>query len=144
MWTAKTNEITRFEPLPEDLDLAGCVITADALHTPREATEFVVTTKNAHYILIVKKYQPGLYATIKNLPWKDIAAGHSQQNQGHGRWECRNLKTAAVATGLPFPHAARAIAPPAASGRSPAPGTGRPALHAPSPASTPARPISPS
>src|ERR1022692_152943 len=51
----KTNEITRFEPLLEDLDLAGCVITADALHTERETAEFVVTTKNAHYILIVKK-----------------------------------------------------------------------------------------
>jgi predicted transposase YbfD/YdcC len=105
----KTNEITRFEPLLEDLDLAGRVITADALHTQRETAEFVVTTKNAHYILIVKKNQPGLYATIKNLPWKDTPAGHSQQNQGHGRQECRDLKTAAVAAGLLFPHAARAI-----------------------------------
>jgi DDE_Tnp_1-associated/Transposase DDE domain len=35
----KTNEITRFEPLLEDLDLAGCVITADALHTQRETAK---------------------------------------------------------------------------------------------------------
>ena len=32
----KTNEITQFAPLLEPLDLAGCVITADALHTQRE------------------------------------------------------------------------------------------------------------
>jgi predicted transposase YbfD/YdcC len=105
----KTNEITRFEPLLEDLDLAGCVITADALHTQRETAKFLVTSKNAHYILIVKKNQPGLYATIKNLPWKDVPAGHSHKNKGHGRQERRDLKTAAVAAGLPFPHAARAI-----------------------------------
>ena len=35
----KTNEITRFAPLLEPLDLAGCVITADALHTQREHAE---------------------------------------------------------------------------------------------------------
>jgi predicted transposase YbfD/YdcC len=69
----------------------------------------VVTGKNAHYILIVKKNQPGLYGQIKNLPWKDVPAGHSQKNQGHGREERRGLKTAAVVAGLPFPHAARAI-----------------------------------
>jgi hypothetical protein len=30
-----------------------------------------------------------VYATIKNLPWKDIPAGHSQQNQGHALPYCR-------------------------------------------------------
>ena len=66
----KTNEITRFAPLLEPLDLAGCVITADALHTQREHAEFLVTGKNAHYILVVKKNQPSLYAQLKNLPWR--------------------------------------------------------------------------
>ena len=140
----KTNEITRFEPLLEDLDLAGCVITADALHTQRETAEFVVTTKNVHDILIVKKNQPGLYATIKNLPWKDIPAGHSQHDQGHGRQECRNLKPPPSPPGCRSRTRPGPSASPAASGRSPAPGTGRPAPHTPSPASTPARPIPPS
>ena len=66
----KTNEITQFAPLLEPLDLAGCVITADAMHTQREHAEFLVTQKNAHYILVVKKNQPGLYAQVKNLPWR--------------------------------------------------------------------------
>ena len=105
----KTNEITRFAPLLEPLDLAGCVITADALHTQREHAEFLVTGKRAHYILVVKKNQPGLYAQVKNLPWRHIPVASRQHNRGHGRQEHRTLKAAAVAVGLAFPHAAQAI-----------------------------------
>jgi len=41
----KTNEITQFAPLLEPLDLAGCVITADAMHTQRGHAEFLVAQK---------------------------------------------------------------------------------------------------
>ena len=105
----KTNEITRFAPLLEPLDLAGCVITADALHTQREHVEFLGTGKRAHYILVVKKNQPGLYAQVKNLPWRHIPVASRQHNRGHGRQEHRPLKAAAVAAGLAFPHAAQAL-----------------------------------
>ena len=50
----KTNEITAFAPLLAPLDLAGTVVTADALHAQREHAEFLVTKKGAHYILAVK------------------------------------------------------------------------------------------
>jgi predicted transposase YbfD/YdcC len=43
-----------FAPLLEFLELAGCVFTADAMHTQREHTEFLVTQKEAHYILVVE------------------------------------------------------------------------------------------
>ena len=105
----KTNEITCFAPLLAPLDLAGCVITADALHTQREHAQFLVSGKNAHYILVVKKNQPRLYAQIKNLPWRNIPAGHKQHDRGHGREEHRTLQAATVAAGLAFPHAAQAI-----------------------------------
>jgi predicted transposase YbfD/YdcC len=105
----KTNEITRFAPLLEGLDLAGCVVTADALHTQREHAKFLVASKNAHYILVVKKNQPGLCAQLKNLPWRAIPAGDKQRNRGHGREESRTLQAATVAAGLAFPHAAQAI-----------------------------------
>jgi predicted transposase YbfD/YdcC len=105
----KTNEITRFAPLLEDLDLAGCVITADALHTQRDHAEFLVTSKRADYILVVKRNQPSLYAQVKNLPWRNIPAGDRQHDRGHGREEHRTLKAATVAAGLAFPHAAQAI-----------------------------------
>jgi Transposase DDE domain len=59
----ETNEITRFAPLLlEPLDLAGTVVTADALHTQRDHAEFLVSDKKGHYIMVVKKNQPSLYA----------------------------------------------------------------------------------
>ena len=65
----------------EPLDLAGCVITADALHTQREHAEFFVTGKRAHYILVVKKNQPGgpqAMATLRNLAIGTLkTAGHT-------------------------------------------------------------------
>jgi Transposase DDE domain len=67
------------------------------------------TQKKAHYILVVKKNQPGLYAQVKNLPWRHVPAAARQRNRGHGRDEERTLKAAAVAAGLAFPHAAQAI-----------------------------------
>jgi len=105
----KTNEITAFAPLLEPLDLAGCVITADAMHTQRGHADFLVAQKKAHYILVVKKNQPGLYAQVKNLPWRHVPAGHTQRGRGHGREEHRTLQVTAVAAGIAFPHAAQAI-----------------------------------
>ena len=58
---------------------------------------------------MVKKNQPGLYAQVKNLPWRHIPVASRQHNRGHGRQEHRTLKAAAVAVGLAFPHAAQAI-----------------------------------
>ena len=104
----KTNEITAFTPLLDELDLAGCVITADALHTQREHAEFLAS-KHTYYILVVKKNQPSLYAQVKNLPWRNIPAGDRQHDRGHGRDEHRTLKAATIAAGLAFPHAAQAI-----------------------------------
>jgi predicted transposase YbfD/YdcC len=106
----KTNEVTRFAPLLEHLDLTGHVVTADALHTQRGHAEFLVTKKNAHYIFVVKKNQPGLYAQLKRLPWRQVPAGASQHDRGHGRDEHRTLKAVTVAAGLAFPHAGQAIA----------------------------------
>jgi predicted transposase YbfD/YdcC len=105
----KTNEITAFAPLLAPLDLAGAVVTADALHAQREHAQFLVTEKNAHYILAVKNNQPSLHTQLKNLPWRQVPAGFDARNKGHGRAEWRTLKTTAVAAGIAFPHAAQAI-----------------------------------
>jgi predicted transposase YbfD/YdcC len=105
----KTNEITAFAPLLEPLDLAGAVVTADAMHAQREHAQFLVTEKKAHYILAVKNNQPSLHAQLKALPWRQVPAAFDARERGHGRAEWRTLKLTAVAAGIAFPHAAQAI-----------------------------------
>jgi len=78
--------------------------------TPSASTPSSLSRKKqAHYILAVKKNQPGLYARVNNLPWRRIPVAARQHGRGHGRQEHRTLKAAAVAAGLGFPHAAQAI-----------------------------------
>ena len=44
----KTNEILAFAPLLEPINLAGRVVTADAMHTQKKAATLVVG-KKGHY-----------------------------------------------------------------------------------------------
>jgi len=104
----KTNEITRFRPLLDRLDLADTVVTADALHTQREHADWLVTAKHAAYLLIVKANQPALHHQLKTLPWRDIPIADHTRDRGHGRVELRRLQVTTVA-GLDFPHATQAI-----------------------------------
>lgn len=105
----KTNEITRFRPLLQGVDLAGCLITADALHTQRDHAEFLVTEKDAHYLLIVKRNQPSLHRHLTKLPWRQVHIHHRSNDRAHGREERRTLKVVSVTAGLRFPHAVQAI-----------------------------------
>lgn len=64
---SKTNEITRVEPLLEDLDIEGAVVTADALLTQKKIAEHVVEDKKAHYVFLAKDNQPTLRQDIATL-----------------------------------------------------------------------------
>jgi predicted transposase YbfD/YdcC len=101
------HEIAAFAPLLAGLDLAGVVVTADALHTQRDHASFLVD-RGADYLLVVKANQPALHAQLARLPWRKIPVMDRTRDHGHGRVEVRTLKVAAVA-GLCFPHAAQAI-----------------------------------
>src|SRR5215203_3995621 len=61
-WTAPPEEVTGFQPLLAGLELTGVTVTADALHTKRDAAKFLVTDKHAHDLLTVKPNQPTLHA----------------------------------------------------------------------------------
>ena len=101
-------EVTGFQPLLAGLDLTGVTVTADALHTKRDAAKFLVTDKHAHYLLTVKANQPTLHAQLRQLPWHDVPVLHRSRDRGHGRVETRSLKVVTVA-GLGFPHARQAV-----------------------------------
>jgi predicted transposase YbfD/YdcC len=105
---AKHNETSHFTELLAPVDLAGAVVTFDALHTVRANLDWLVTGKKAQYIAIVKRNQPLLHAQVRALPWRQVPAGSVTRDRGHGRAETRTLKAAHV-SGLDFPHARQAI-----------------------------------
>ena len=95
---AKTNEIPMFTALLDRMDITDAVITADALHAQREHATYLAG-RGAHYLLIIKRNQPGLHAQLAALPWRDVPvaytkrrtrprphrAAHPQSHLG-GRW----------------------------------------------------------
>jgi predicted transposase YbfD/YdcC len=54
--------------LLEEVDLAGRVVTADALHCQRDHARDLVAERHADYLLVAKENQPGLVAAISQLP----------------------------------------------------------------------------
>lgn len=63
----KTNEIPKLPQRLEPLPLEGAVVTADALHTQRDTARYLVETKQADYLFIVKDNQPTLRQDIADL-----------------------------------------------------------------------------
>jgi hypothetical protein len=63
-------EVPGLEPLLEPLDLAGAVVTADALQTHAEAAEFLVSVKHADYLFVVKGNQPTLLDRCALMSWQ--------------------------------------------------------------------------
>ena len=64
---SKTNEITKVDPLLSGLDVAGTVVTADALLTQREIARHLVEDKHADYVFTAKDNQPTLRKDIDDL-----------------------------------------------------------------------------
>jgi predicted transposase YbfD/YdcC len=101
-------EVPGFQPLLAGLDLAGVVVTADALQTHRDAAEFLVTAKQAHYLFTVKANQPTLLDRCARLAWHRVPVLDRTRDRAHGRVELRTLKAVSVG-GFGFPHAAQVV-----------------------------------
>jgi hypothetical protein len=63
----KTNEIPVARQLLEPLDIQGCIVIGDALHTQTETARMIVMEKGADYLLTVKDNQRTLNQTIAKL-----------------------------------------------------------------------------
>lgn len=108
---AKTNEITEFAPLLDaidDEDLAGAVVTVDALHAQTAHARYLVEDRGTHYLLSVKANQPKLARQLKKLPWKDVPVLDRSHDRGHGREEIREVQVVTV-NGLLFPHTRQVV-----------------------------------
>ncbi|MFB7632330.1 ISAs1 family transposase [Streptomyces sp. NPDC056149] len=109
---AKTNETRHFKPLLTPLDLADMVVTFDALHSVKANITWLVKTKKAHYIAVIKTNQPTVHQQLAALPWHQVAVQHTHSASGHGRRESRSIKTCSIADtlgGIAFPHAKLAL-----------------------------------
>jgi predicted transposase YbfD/YdcC len=104
----KTNEISAFGPLLDRIELAGALVTADALHTQRGHVEYL-TGRGAHFLLTAKANQPSLLAELRDLPWAQVPVADRTSDTGHGRAESRTVKLTEIAAGIGFPHARTAL-----------------------------------
>jgi len=105
---AKSNEITAFVPLLDQVDLSGVVLTADAMHT-QDAHARYLHRRGAHYVLIAKANRPTLARELAALPWNDVKVASTCTNTGHGRVETRTIKVVRPPRRLSFPHARQAV-----------------------------------
>jgi predicted transposase YbfD/YdcC len=103
---AKSNEIPAVRDLLKAFkDLAGAVITVDAMHTQTD-TAVSIIARGADYVMTVKGNMPTLHKRLKKLPWADVPAT-STVTKDHGRRVRRTIKVAAVPAWITFKDAAQ-------------------------------------
>jgi predicted transposase YbfD/YdcC len=102
----KSNEIPAVrELLKAFADLAGAVLTVDALHTQHD-TARAILERQADYVMTVKANMPTLYRQLKKLPWAAVPAS-SAVSTGHGRRARRTIKAVIAPAWTDFEGAAQ-------------------------------------
>lgn len=100
----KSNEITAIPELLRVLDLAGCIVTIDAMGCQKKIAKEIVD-QEAHYVLSLKGNQGVMHTEVEELfdsmPLEKIAAGkpvseeicdfHQTVDGDHGRIETRRF-----------------------------------------------------
>ena len=86
-------EIAATRALLEDVNVRGCVITLDALHTTRDTERVIVDIHRAEYLLTVKGNCPDTSEALATLDWNAPEVRHhgAGPEKGHGRIERRRL-----------------------------------------------------
>lgn len=102
---AKSNEIPAVRTLLAGYDLAGVVVTVDAMHTQTDTAHLIVEA-GGDYVFTVKGNQPTLYAACKALPWREVPA-RSLTSKGHGRRATRTIKVVTAPAWIEFHGAAQ-------------------------------------
>lgn len=98
----KSNEITAIPELLEVLEIAGCIVTIDAIGCQTEIAQTIIA-KDADYLLALKENQGNLYADVELLfddlaQSRDTAYPHDYaktSEKDHGRIEIRQAWTIA-------------------------------------------------
>jgi len=94
----KRGENTVIADLLTPLDVAGMMLTLDALHTTKKTARLITGPLNAHYLLILKGNQPLTHQAAQALlTGTDTEFADSMSvddDRGHGRTERRTLRVA--------------------------------------------------
>ena len=86
---SKTNEIPALPELAAKLDLAGRVITADALHCQQKTARFLLQECDAHCLVTaVKDNQPTMAPELREMDFSDCPVVETHDKL-HGRRERR-------------------------------------------------------
>jgi len=96
----KSNEITAIPKLLQVLEMAGCIVTIDAIGCQTEIARAIVEL-DADYVLAVKENQghlyedvAGLFAAAQEVNFKDVPHDYCKiTDKGHGRLELRQCWT---------------------------------------------------
>ena len=87
---AKTNEIPAVRELSRQLDLAGRVVTVDAMHAQHETARCLTEDCEAHYVVTgVKDNQPTIRDDLAAIDWRAARWSGDAIEKGHGRIETR-------------------------------------------------------
>lgn len=104
----KRGENTVVADLLAPLDVAGMMLTLDALHTTKKTARLITEVLDAHYLLVLKGNQPLAYqaaqALLRGTDTEFADHTHVDDDRGHGRTERRTLRTAPADDSL-FPGA---------------------------------------
>ena len=96
----KSNEITAIPALLRVLEIAGCIVTIDAMGCQRDIATAIIE-QNADYVLALKGNQGGLFEDVQWLfqqaqasGFEDVTHSFAQSiDKGHGRIEIRRCWT---------------------------------------------------
>jgi predicted transposase YbfD/YdcC len=94
----KDNEIVAVPELLEQLDVAGCLVTTDAMSCQVKTAQRILD-RQGDYLLALKENQPALYSDVSMLfadlessGYRAYAFSHDQSvDSGHGRIEIRRI-----------------------------------------------------
>jgi predicted transposase YbfD/YdcC len=111
----KSNEITAIPELLRVLDVAGCIVTIDAMGCQTKIVETIVE-RGGDYVIAVKANQPRLYDDLQTMfrdaratQFRDVAHDfHQTLEKNHGRIEVRRCWTIAEPSYLDYLNDAQA------------------------------------
>jgi len=105
----KSNEIPAVQQLIDLLDLAGAVVTADAMHCQRETADKIIA-KDADYVLMVKGNQETLETSVQQALIEAFETDDPQLRQCQKQERNRNRHETRQVTALPVPKESKVFA----------------------------------